>query len=328
MPNEPNFTTTSNPELTIMANTLTDLKDVRIAQAALMPWMTEPMPLSIFSTNFGPTSADKGDTVKVPVVGAPSPSSDFDGNYVKNIDSEASTIPVVLNKHKFKTVHMTAKEAATTAVPLLEKLVSTAAQQLAIDVLTDIFSAIKKNQFATATDVASAEDFSYKTVLKIREACNKAKMPKAGRSLVLNTSLNTALLADDIVSRSFITNLAQPGVVEARINRLAGLNVYETDCVPDNGENLAGFVTHPSAMVVAMRYLQPITNSVPYNEAMTMRRAAFVLDKVERGFDGNLNAMAERFIEVCGAAYYYGHSVDMMLWQHAVKALYYLRTKI
>ncbi|MBQ5666463.1 MAG: hypothetical protein IIV41_11460 [Akkermansia sp.] len=247
-----------------MANTLTDLKDVRIAQAALMPWMTELMPLSIFSTNFGPASADKGDTVKVPVVGAPSPSSDFDGNYVKNIDSEASTIPVVLNKHKFKTVHMTAKEAATTAVPLLEKLVSTAAQQLAIDVLTDIFSAIKKNQFATATDVASAEDFSYKTVLKIREACNKAKMPKAGRSLVLNTSLNTALLADDIVSRSFITNLAQPGVVEARINRLAGLNVYETDCVPDNGENLAGFVTHPSAMAIAMRYLQPIAN---YDEA-------------------------------------------------------------
>ena len=247
-----------------MANTLTDLKDVRIAQAALMPWMTELMLLSIFSTNFGPTSADKGDTVKVPVVGAPSPSSDFDGNYVKNIDSEASTIPVALNKHKFKTVHMTAKEAATTAVPLLEKLVSTAAQQLAIDVLTDIFSAIKKNQFATATDVASAEDFSYKTVLKIREACNKVKMPKAGRSLVLNTSLNTALLADDIVSRSFITNLAQPGVVEARINRLAGLNVYETDCVPDNGENLAGFVTHPSAMAVAMRYLQPIAN---YDEA-------------------------------------------------------------
>ena len=42
----------------------------------------------------------------------------------------------------------------------------------------------------------------------------------------------------------------------------------------------------------------------------------------------NQNAMAERFIEVCGAAYYYGHSVDMMLWRHAVKALYYLRTKI
>lgn len=247
-----------------MANTLTDLKDVRIAQAALLPWMTELMPLSVFSTNFGPDAADKGDTVKVPVIGAPSAASDFTGDYTLNSDSEASSIPVVLNKHKFKTVHMTAKEAAVTAIPLLEKLVSTAARQLAIDVLTDIFSEVTEANFDAALEDTDASSFGYKTILSIREACNKAKMPKDGRSLVLNTSLNTALLADDIVSRSFITNLAQPGVVEARINRLAGLNVYETDCVPDNGENLAGFVTHPSAMAVAMRYLQPIAN---YDEA-------------------------------------------------------------
>lgn len=247
-----------------MANTLTDLKDVRIAQAALLPWMTELMPLSIFSTNFGPDAADKGDTVKVPVVGAPSPASDFGGSYIVDTDSEASAIPVVLNKHKFKTVHMTAKEAATTAVPLLEKLVSTAAQQLATDVLTDIFSSVKKSAFSAAAEGVAADEFSYKEILKIREACNKAKMPKSPRSLVINTSLNTALLADDIVSRSFIANLAQPGVVEARVSRIAGFNVYETDCVPDNGENLAGFAAHPSALAVAMRYLQPIAN---YDEA-------------------------------------------------------------
>lgn len=247
-----------------MANTLTDLKDVRIAQAALLPWMTELMPLSIFSTNFGPDSADKGDTVKVPIVGAPSPSSDFAGDYTANADSQASSIPIVLNKHKFKTVHMTAKEAATTAVPLLEKLVSTAAQQLAIDVLTDIFSCVTKSNFAAALEGVSADEFDYKAILGIREACNLAKMPKGQRSLVLNTSLNTALLADDIVSRSFITNLAQPGVVEARVNRIAGFNVHETDCVPDNKEGLAGFVAHPSAVAVAMRYLQPIAN---YDEA-------------------------------------------------------------
>lgn len=247
-----------------MANTLTDLKDVRIAQAALLPWMTELMPLSIFSTNFGPDAADKGDTVKVPIVGAPSPSSDFAGDYTANADSQASSIPIVLNKHKFKTVHLTAKEAATTAVPLLEKLVSTAAQQLAIDVLTDIFSCVTKANFAAALEGVSAEEFDYKAILGIREACNLAKMPKDQRSLVLNTSLNTALLADDIVSRSFITNLAQPGVVEARVNRIAGFNVHETDCVPSNSENLAGFVAHPSAVAVAMRYLQPIAN---YDEA-------------------------------------------------------------
>lgn len=247
-----------------MANTITDLKDVRISQAALLPWMTELMPLSVFSTNFGPDAADKGDTVKVPVIGAPSAASDFTGDYTLNSDSEASSIPVVLNKHKFKTVHLTAKEASTTAIPLLEKLVSTAAQQLAIDVLTDIFSEVTEANFDAALEDTDTSSFDYKTILSIRESCNKVKMPKDQRSLVLNTSLNTSLLADDIVSRSFITSLAQPGVVEARVNRIAGFNVMETDCVPDNGENLAGFVAHPSAMAVAMRYLQPIAN---YDEA-------------------------------------------------------------
>ena len=69
-----------------MANTLTDLKDVRIAQAALLPWMTELMPLSVFSTNFSPSPSDKGDTVKVPVVGAPTAASDFAGTYMQDID--------------------------------------------------------------------------------------------------------------------------------------------------------------------------------------------------------------------------------------------------
>ncbi len=247
-----------------MANTLTDLKDIRIAQTALRPWMTELMPLSVFSTNLSAEVADKGDTVKVPVIGAPSPASDFAGTYIDNTDSEASTVAVTLDRHKFKTVHLTAKEADTTAIPLLEKLVSTASQQLAIDVLTDIFPCITATNFKTALSNVATSNFDYKEVLKVRESCNKAKMPKDRRSLVLNTSLNTALLADDIIAKSYITSLAQPGVVEARISRIAGMSVYETDCVPDNSENLGGFVAHPSAIAVAMRYLQPIAN---YDEA-------------------------------------------------------------
>lgn len=42
-----------------------------------------------------------------------------------------------------------------------------------------------------------------------------------------------------------------------------------------------------------------ITNSVPYNETMTMRRAAFVLDKIERGFAGNLRALKRKLIRSC-----------------------------
>lgn len=248
-----------------MANTITDLKDVRISQNALLPWMETLLPLSAFSTNFSPDAADKLDTVKVPVIGAPSASSDYAGDYTANADSEASSVAVTLDRHKYKTVHLTAKEAATTSIPLLEKLVTTAAQQLAIDVMSDIFTSITAANFGTpAIPAIAAEDFGYKTIIKIREACAAAKMPQDSRALVLDNSYFSALLADDIVAKSFISPLAQQGVVEAKVNRIAGFNVYETGCVPDNGENLVGFAAHPSSLAIAMRYLTPIAN---YDEA-------------------------------------------------------------
>lgn len=248
-----------------MANTITDLKDVRISQNALLPWMETLLPLSAFSTNFSPDAADKLDTVKVPVIGAPSASSDYAGDYTANADSEASSVAVTLDRHKYKTVHLTAKEAATTSIPLLEKLVTTAAQQLAIDVMSDILTSVTAANFGTpAIPAISAEDFGYKTIIKIREACAAAKMPQDSRALVLDNSYFSALLADDIVAKSFITPLAQQGVVEAKVNRIAGFNVFETGCVPDNGENLVGFAAHPSSLAIAMRYLTPIAN---YDEA-------------------------------------------------------------
>ncbi len=248
-----------------MANTLTDLKDIKIAQTALLPWMATLLPLGAFSTNFSPSAADKLDTVKVPIVGAASASSDYAGDYTANADSSASTTAVTLNRHKFKTVHMTALEASTLAVPLLEKLVATAAQQLATDVLADILSCVTEANFgAAAIDGVAAEDFSYKNVIALREACGKANMPLSPRSLILDSSHYSALLADEIVAKSFVTSISQPSLLEGRVQRLAGFDIYETNCVPENGEALAGFGVHPSAIAVAMRYLQPVAD---YDEA-------------------------------------------------------------
>src|SRR5438067_9984086 len=125
-----------------MPNTLTDVKDIKVAQSALKPFQGALLPLRAFSTNFSPEPADKLDTVRVPVIGAPSQSSDFAGSYTQNADSTVTVIPVQLNRHKFKTVHLTAREASETAFNVLDTLVSAAVKQLAQDVLQDIFSVI------------------------------------------------------------------------------------------------------------------------------------------------------------------------------------------
>jgi hypothetical protein len=248
-----------------MANTLTNVRDIKVAQNALQPFMSGLTPLRAFSTNFSPEPADKLDTVRVPVLGAPSQSSDFAGNYTLNADSTITVVPVVLNRHKYKTVHVTAREAAETALPILDNLVMSAVKQLAEDVLKDVFSEITAANFGTpAIPAIASTAFNYKAVLGVREACAVANMPTGNRSLVLDSAYFSNLLGDDIVAKSFVTPIASTGVVDGVIRRLAGFDVFETNVIPNNAEKLVGFSAHPSAIAVAMRYLEPIAE---YEEA-------------------------------------------------------------
>jgi len=243
-----------------MANTLTNVGDIAVAQKALLPFTAQLFPLKAFSTGFSPAAADKLDTVRVPVVGAKSTSVDFAGDYSTDADSTVSTVAVTLNKHKFNTVHVSAPENSATAFELLDALVASAAAQLAQDVLKDILTVVTAANFGTPGIPALAPtSFDYKKVLGLREACGTANLPATGRSMVLDSGYYTNLLADEVVARSFNLNLSAPGVTDALIRRLAGFDLYETMVIPtDHAEKLVGFATHTSAVAVAMRYLNPV----------------------------------------------------------------------
>ena len=247
-----------------MANTLTNLKDVKVAQSAIKPFMATLLPIRAFSSNFSPEPADKLDTIRVPIVGAPSPASDFSGSYTADVDSSIDVAPVQLNRHKYKTVHVTAREASETALNVLETLVGSAVKQLAQDVLQDIFTEITAANYGDPAIAALASTaFDYKKVLGVRESCGAARMPSTDRALVLDAAYFSNLLGDDIVAKSFMTPVALPGVVDGLIRRLAGFDVYETTILP-NTEKLVGFAGHPSCLAVAMRYLEPVAQ---YDEA-------------------------------------------------------------
>ena len=247
-----------------MPNTLTNLTDVKVAQSAIKPFMATLLPIRAFSSNFSPEPADKLDTIRVPIVGAPSPASDFSGSYTADVDSSIDVAPVQLNRHKYKTVHVTAREASETALNVLETLVGSAVKQLAQDVLQDIFTEITAANYGDPAIAALASTaFDYKKVLGVRESCANARMPSTDRALVLDAAYFSNLLGDDIVAKSFMTPVALPGVVDGVIRRLAGFDVYETTILP-NTEKLVGFAGHPSCLAVAMRYLEPVAQ---YDEA-------------------------------------------------------------
>jgi hypothetical protein len=250
-----------------MANNLTQVQDIRIADKFLEAFVAALTPLRAFSTDFSPEFTQRGKTVNVPVIGAANASYDFAGSYSANADSSVDGIPVALDRHKVQSLHLTDKEVSESSWVSLERLATSKARQLAQDVLTDIWSLVTAaNYGAAAGDPVLAEDFTADTVLAIRKACAAANMPVTDRALILDSAYYSALLGDPKIAHSYLMQMSQPTLMEARIPRVYGFDIYESTILPGNTENLVGFAAHPRGMAVAMRYLQPI-DATAYLEA-------------------------------------------------------------
>jgi hypothetical protein len=89
-------------------------------------------------------------------------------------------------------------------------------------------------------------------------------MPITDRALILDDTYYTNLIADEVISRSFVLPVSQPGIIEAQLHRLGGFDLYPTRIIPENKEKLVGFAAHPSGLALAMRYLVPVAE---YDEA-------------------------------------------------------------
>ena len=250
-----------------MANNLTQVQDIRIADKFLESFVAALTPLRAFSSDFSPEFTERGKTVNVPVIGAAAASYDFAGSYSQNADSDVQGIPVVLDRHKVQSLHLTDKEVSESSWVSIERLAISKARQLAQDVLTDLWSLITAvNYGAAAIDPVNAPDFGADTVLDLRKACATADMPVSDRALVLDSSYYSNLLGDSKISHSYLMQMSQPTLMEARIPRVYGFDIYETTILPGNSEDLVGFAAHPRGMAVAMRYLQPIVREA-YIEA-------------------------------------------------------------
>jgi len=240
-----------------MANTLTNLQNIRIADAFLKGFVARVMPITAFSTNFGPKPLEKGKTVTVPIVGAPGGSTQYAGTYKTNSTSAPGT-QVTLDKHYFQAVELSDLEAIESEWPTIERLAINKGQKLAQDVITDVFSLITDGNYSTAGYIGATNTFDADAVLTLRGVCAKANMPLEERSLIVNDEMATTLLGDDRISRSYNMQIHAPGFVEGTPPRFYGFNFHECTFIPHNSQNLCGFAAHPSGIAVAMRYLPPL----------------------------------------------------------------------
>jgi hypothetical protein len=254
-----------------MANSITGVNDDIIAMSALEAFCATLTPLNAFSTNFSADAAKKGDKVSILrtiAADAATNKTTHTAYTIQDADSDAVEIP--LGQPKYVSWGLDDVEIASSSVLGMETYGKQKGFQLAKAVLQDIWSEITNANFGAAAFTGAATTFDVDDVADIKDACDDADMPEEGRSLILSNAYYTALLKDAGIQASDAFGGSE-GIRQGMIPNLMGFNLFRSNLVPANAENLVGFAAHPGGLGVGMRYLQP-------QEGNTYNRAEALVD--------------------------------------------------
>lgn len=242
-----------------MANTIDSaLNNELVSSAVLNAFVSEIQPILGFSTNISAAIGTRGDTVHVPYVPAASAAGNFSA--ATGYERENTTLDkrtVELNKHKYVSWRVTDLEQTKSSAVSLEMFGMQKGFQLAKAVFQDILSVVTLANFGTAAHVGAAANFDSSDVADIAAACDLAEMPSVPRNLILSSNYFWALAKDSGIKDSSAFG-GPEAIREGRIPNLFGFNLFKSNLVPANSENLVGMAAYPSAVAVAMRYLAPV----------------------------------------------------------------------
>ena len=248
-----------------MANTINSgLQNNIISQSALEQFTSILAPLGAFAASFNDEAAQKGKTINIPTLSNTSSAADFSGTYTAQ-DTTYGTTTITLDGHKFVTWHITDTEGSQSSAVELQRFGYQKGGDLAKAVFQDILSELTTAIYSTEI-VVTAANFDADEVADLREDGLDANLYPDQCALVLDNAYFTSLLKDTDISHAM--NYGSAEVIQGgRIPSLFGIKgLYESNSIPGNSENLTGFYAHPSALAVAMRYLEPL-NSGEYISA-------------------------------------------------------------
>ena len=243
-----------------MANTINaNLQNNIIAQSALEQFTSILAPLNSFSTSFNDEAAEKGKTISIPKISNTASAIDFAGTY-SDMDTTYGAVQITLDQHMFVSWNITDTESSQSSAVELQRFGYQKGGDLAKAVFQDILAVVTAANYTTSI-LVTAGDFDSDEVADLREDGLGQNLYPDQCALVLTNEYFTSLLKDTDLSHSM--NYGSAEVIQGgTVPSLFGIKeIRESTSIPANGEGLRGFYTHPSAMAVAMRYLEPLNSS-------------------------------------------------------------------
>lgn len=214
-------------------------------------------PMRALSTDFSPDEGEKGDTVKVRVIGAAEPAEAKTPGAYNVQPFNQSKKSVVVDQHDYVSMGVSDKELLIMRDLDIEAHFALKAEELAKKIVSHALSLATIDNFGAAVHTAGSVGFSMDDIIAIGEVCDDANWPEAMRSLILNGAYHSQLRRDPVFQ-----NAAAFGSDEViRTGRIPNIDtfnsVYKVGSVPDNGIGVRGMAVRPDAIISAGRYLAP-----------------------------------------------------------------------
>lgn len=247
---------------------LTNLNLTIASRSAINGFKLGFVSLSALSTKFDIQAGEAGDTVKVPVVDLQTDAQDIGDNGYDFKGIDANGVDVKINKAIGVPIKISDYEVSVMGKEALGNYFEQQGQILGRAVFKRIVSSLTAEAVANAITV-NAETFDATTVNEIRSLCTADGYPITPRNLILDSTLVKPLFDDDAIKTASAYGDSKV-IKDGSIGKLYSFDIFEVPQLPNNAENLKGFVIHPSGIAFASKVVKPFDEEVA-NKVQTLQ---------------------------------------------------------
>jgi hypothetical protein len=234
--------------------------DTIFAEEALKAFTAKLAPLRAFSRSLDNQTARKGDAIVVPFISALTATT-FNAS-TANYQTSGGAVThntVNLNQHNIVTFDITDLQNANSSGARFDEIAAQAGRALGQKVLENVWKLITTTNFGSASVTTSESNYGLAQLIALRAvlAGRNVDVDPGVCSFIHNTVVGAALLGNTNVLQAYAigdNNAARQGT----LGQLVGFPTYETNILPTASTSLVAFVAHPDAIMVAMRYLEPL----------------------------------------------------------------------
>lgn len=226
----------------------------QISQQSLAYLANAFAPLRGITTDFSTDIASAGSSVTTRFATVPSVVDIVADGYAP-VAGETTARTISLDQHRGVSLGFTDIEVLQSSINFERLFLAPMVQALGADMFGQLWNLVTAANFAATPLSSSAANFDRQDVIDLGVTLTQTiKAPKMGRSVILNPAYYGA------ISKTFIS-AEIPGITpfkaDGTVPRVSGFEIYESDLCDNNGEALAGFACHSSALIMAARRVNP-----------------------------------------------------------------------